>query len=225
MKVRFGELTFDGGRRLLLKRGETLHLSAKGFRLLELLLGRRPNAVSRDEIQDALWPDSLVTETTLANLVTEVRAALGETAHDARLIRTVWGFGYAFDGEATEEERTADGSPRHLLLWGDRELALRDGENLLGREPGLPVSVVHPSVSREHARITVSGDGIRIEDLGSKNGTFVAGSRLRGTRILRSGETVTVGRCTLLYLDRKAAAEDRTESASGSDDPTGPCRE
>ena len=159
MKLRFGEFTCDGGRRQLLRQGEPVRVSTKAFQLLELLLARRPNAVSREEIQDALWPESLVTETTLANLVTEVRAVLGESGRETRLVRTAWGFGYAFDGEATELEGRlpADGPGRHVLLWGDREFPLREGENVVGREPGLAVSVVHPSVSREHARITVNG--------------------------------------------------------------------
>jgi DNA-binding winged helix-turn-helix (wHTH) protein len=213
MKVRIGEFTYDGGRRLLLRQGEAVRLSSKAVQLLDLLLSRRPDAVSREEIQDVLWPESLVTETTLANLVTELRAALGETGRAPRLVRTVWGFGYAFDGDATDVTEAGTPSKRHVLLWGSREFPLREGENVLGRDPDLSVPIVHPSVSREHARITVAGAQVEIEDLESKNGTFVAGDRLEGRRTLRSGETVTAGTVVLLYLDTRAAVGRETETA------------
>jgi DNA-binding winged helix-turn-helix (wHTH) protein len=213
MKLRFGEFTCDGGRRLLLRQGEPVRLSSKALQLLELLLARRPDAVSREEIQDALWPESLVTETSLANLVTEVRSALGETGRENRLVRTAWGFGYAFDGDATEAPEAGPNPRRHVLLWGDREFPLREGENVLGRDPDLAVPVVHPSISRQHARINVSGGEVEIEDLGSKNGTLVSGDRLEGRRTLRSGDTVTAGNATLLYLDTRASAEGETETA------------
>ena len=52
---------------------------------------------------------------------------------------------------------------------------LGDGENVVGRDPASHVHVDHASVSRRHARIAVAGLGVRIEDLGSKNGTTVDG--------------------------------------------------
>jgi DNA-binding winged helix-turn-helix (wHTH) protein len=213
MRVRFGEFTCDGGRRLLLRRDEPVRLSSKAVRLLELLIARRPGAVAREEIQDVVWPESLVTETTLANLVTEVRSALGETGRESRLVRTVRGLGYAFDGEATEATEEGPSPKRHVLLRGDRELPLREGENVLGRDPDLAVPVVHPSISREHPRITVTGAHVEIEDLGSKNGTFVAGERLEGRRTLRNGDAVTAGSAALVYLDTRAAAVGETETA------------
>ena len=203
MKVRFGPFSFDGGRRLLLRAGEPVRLSSKAVELLALLLARRPSAVSKEEIQDALWPDSLVTETTIATLVTEVRAALGDPARAPKLVRTVFGFGYAFDGETTEtEEEPARG---HVLVWGNVRLPLHEGENVLGRGPGVDVPVVHPSVSREHARITVRGDRVTVEDLGSKNGTFVRGVGIAGETPVRSGEEVSVGAIVLVYLDTRLA--------------------
>jgi DNA-binding winged helix-turn-helix (wHTH) protein len=210
---RFGEFTLDGGRRLLQRGEEVLRVPSKAFQLLELLLRRRPGAVSREEIQDALWPESLVTDTTLATVVFQLRRALGEKARDAHLVRTVWGLGYAFDGEASEEPAGGPSPPRHVLVWGSRELPLREGENVLGRDPDLKVAVVHPSVSREHARVTVAGPNAAIEDLASKNGTFVEGERIVGRRPLRQGDRVRVGTVDLLYVDTVAAAAGDTKTA------------
>ena len=90
-------------------------------------------------------------------------------------------------------------------MWGNVRLPLHEGENVLGRGPGVDVPVVHPSVSREHARITVRGDRVTVEDLGSKNGTFVRGVGIAGETPVRSGEEVSVGAIVLVYLDTRLA--------------------
>lgn len=200
MRTRFGDFTFDGGRRLLLRGPEQIHLAPKAFQLLELLLERRPDAVSKEDIQKVLWPDTFVSEASLVTLVKELRKALGDTARDGTLVRTVHGFGYAFDG-SVREEPAADASPhRHALLWGTRELDLRQGENIVGREADAPVWVGHASVSRRHARIVVAGESATIEDLGSKNGTSRAGRPVEGVEPLRDRDAVRVGQVELVYL-------------------------
>jgi len=97
MRLRFGDMTFDGGRRLLIRGPDAVHLSPKAFQLLGLLLARRPDAVSKAEIQDVLWPRTFVSETNLPALVNEVRRALGDRAKAPKFVRTVHGYGYAFD--------------------------------------------------------------------------------------------------------------------------------
>ena len=54
MRVHFLDFVFDGGRRILIRGADRLHLSPKAFRLLELLLARRPDAVSKPEIHSVL---------------------------------------------------------------------------------------------------------------------------------------------------------------------------
>jgi DNA-binding winged helix-turn-helix (wHTH) protein len=98
--------------------GEPVHVSAKAFDLLCLLIEKRPRALSKQEICDQLWPDTFVGEASLPVLVREIRAALTERYRDA--IRTVHRFGYAFDVPIR------DGT----LLDGKRieqSAALRDG--------------------------------------------------------------------------------------------------
>ncbi len=156
MRFRFGDVTMDPDRRGLSRGIDDVHLSPRAYRLLELLLGRRPKAVSREEILDALWPDVVVSGGSIAVLVNEPRKALGDDARSPRWIRTVSGYGYALDGEVQEE----DGAPRragHSIVWAGTMIALQEGEKLLGREQGMAVSVGHPSVSHRHARVVVSG--------------------------------------------------------------------
>jgi len=78
--IRFGEFTLDEDRRQVLRGNTPVPLEPKAWELLRLLLARRPNALSKPQIRDAVWPESFVSETTLAGLVADVRAALGDDA-------------------------------------------------------------------------------------------------------------------------------------------------
>lgn len=84
-----------------------------------------------------------------------------------------------------------------------RRLPLAEGAVELGREAGVVVD--DPLVSRRHARVTASGPGAVVEDLGSRNGTFVNGQQLHGPTALHPGDTLQVG-TTMLKLQTDAAA-------------------
>ena len=77
------------------------------------------------------------------------------------------------------------------------------------------VRIDAPSVSRRHARIRIAaGEQASIEDLGSKNGTWVAGRRLDGgPTSLTDGATVRVGKIELLFLDSKEKGSTQTVGA------------
>src|SRR5512143_2667380 len=173
---------FDSDIREVSRGGRALPLSPKAFSLLELLIRRRPNAVSRADIHEHLWPGTFVSPANLANLVVELRAALGDDAHKPRIVRTVPRFGYAFAADAAREPDNAPArSPAPFicrLVWGPREIALDPGENLIGRDRDSVVWIDDASVSRRHARISVDDSEAMIEDLGSKNGTFLRGRRI-----------------------------------------------
>ena len=75
------------------------------------------------------------------------------------------------------------------------------------------VWVGHASVSREHARLVVSGETAEIEDLGSKNGTWVGSRRVEGRLRLADGDEVRVGEVRLLYRGPASEFEGDTKSA------------
>ena len=126
---------FDSDMRQLQRDAGAVDLPPKALLLLETLLEQRPRPVSKQALQDRLWPDTFVSESSLARLVAELRQAVGDDAREPRLIRTVHRFGYAFAGEA----RGLDAAPaaattsRCWLVWRDREYPLARGENHLGR--------------------------------------------------------------------------------------------
>ncbi len=208
--LRFGDVTFVPGRRLVLRGQRPVHLEPRAWRLLELLLSCRPNALSKAEILEAVWPGTFVTEGSLSALVKDLRKALGEDARSPAFVRTVFGYGYAFEGTVHEVVPVAPSAARHALVWGRTEVRLADGLNLIGREPPAGVVIAHPSVSREHARIEVDGDHAFIEDLGSKNGTWRGEIRLGARTTLADGDDLRIGAVWVTY--RGPAVEGRGET-------------
>ena len=202
MRLGFDDCVFDGDTREFFRGGTAVHLPVKTFRLLELLLESRPRAIPKEKLMEALWPGVFVAEGNLARLVAELREAIGDDAHEPRFLRTIHGFGYAF---AAEVERgisslgPAAADSVFRLLWRDREIALRDGENILGREREAAAWIDVHSVSRHHARIVVSGDADRVEDLGSKNGTFLNGKSVTSPRLLADGDRVRIGTVEMTF--------------------------
>ena len=67
-----------------------------------------------------------------------------------------------------------------------------------------------PKVSRRHARFLVAGTQARVEDLGSKNGTFVRGARITMSTALTSGDRIRIGPFTLVF--RVASVARSTET-------------
>src|SRR6266571_9218439 len=100
MRLAVSDWVFDSDIREVVRKGRAISLSPKAFSLLELLIRRRPKAVSKDEIHEHLWPGTFVSPANLANLVVELRAGLGDNARKARILRTISRFGYAFAADA-----------------------------------------------------------------------------------------------------------------------------
>src|SRR5262245_26045569 len=215
MRFRFGDCVFDADTREVFRGERSATVSPKAFLLLELLIASRPAAVSKADIHARLWPDIHVSEANLGNLVVELRAALGDDAQKPRIIRTVRRFGYAFRADARPERRAAGDrlgrSERvYRLVWGRREIELEPGENLIGRDREAVVWIDDESVSRRHARVSIESETASIQDLGSKNGTYVAGKKIRGPVPLSDRDVVKIGPATLTLRVMKRTGSTRS---------------
>jgi DNA-binding winged helix-turn-helix (wHTH) protein len=218
MRLGFEEFILDLGTRELLRGGEAVSLSPKAFALLELLVRQRPNALSKEDLHRGLWPDSFVVDGNLANLVSELRTAFGEDAHQSRVIRTVQRFGYSFQAEARSLPASlARGKPgvAYRLLWGEREIALAEGENVIGRDETASVWVDDVSISRPHARIVIDGGGARLEDLGSKNGTYVSDRKITAVVELSDGDALRLGSVNLVFRRLDTGVSTATVTGKG----------
>jgi len=199
---RFARFAMDGDTRRLLRDGEEIHLSPKAFHLLQNLIDNRHRAVSKTELQQALWPATFVADTNLASLIREVRQALDDTADTPRFVRTVHRFGYWFIGEIRDDDVSGHGgiaSSRCWLVWSSRQIPIESGEHILGRAPDASVWVDAPGVSRHHARLVLDGQQATVEDLGSKNGTFVGNEPVTAPRRLNDGDTIRLGPVVMTF--------------------------
>src|SRR5205085_10963882 len=98
------------------------------------------------------------------------------------------------------------------LTRGTQAFALQNGENVIGRDPDVHVFLDHPSVSRRHARISITPDRVVLEDLNSRNGTFVDGHGVTSPTELHDGTIVGVGPITLTFVSLSGAASTRPMS-------------
>jgi hypothetical protein len=218
--VSFGNFVLDLDTRELRRGSESVLLTPKAYQLLEVLVVNRPRALSKSALQERLWPDTFVLEKNLVNLVAEIREALGDNATNPRFVRTVPRFGYAFrdfpSPESAAGARMRRTGARFRLLWPGGRAALTDGEYVLGRDPDLELFLDAHDVSRRHARITIAGPDATIEDLNSRNGTFVSDRRIDSVTRLVDGALIRVGsiRLTLTLVQH----QDSTETESPSDE-------
>jgi DNA-binding winged helix-turn-helix (wHTH) protein len=219
MRLSFAEFTLDTETRQLLRGVEEIHLSPKAFDLLSVLIEERPKVLSKPALQQHLWPSTFVSETNLPTLITELRRALGDDAHTPRFIRTAHRFGYAFIGGGQAATPAApSGDPRYSLVWGRREFPLSDGLNVLGRDPASAVWLPVPGISRQHAAIRVSRNGAVLEDLGSKNGTFVREERVTSSH-LQDGDQFRLGSAVLTLRMWPLLGDTETQTSSQTGKP------
>lgn len=202
MRLRLGHLTFDGESRQLLRGADEVHLSPKAFELLKVLIDRRPRALSKQELHQHLWPDTFVSEVNLASLIAEIRSALGDSAGEPTFIRTARRFGYAFCGTATEANEAAVVDTPASFCWlikDGRRVPLKSGENLIGRDLDDGIRIDSPTVSRRHARISIGTNEAILEDLESKNGTFVGEQPVSGKVSLNDGDEIRTGSVVIRF--------------------------
>ncbi|HYN07003.1 MAG TPA: FHA domain-containing serine/threonine-protein kinase [Vicinamibacterales bacterium] len=86
---------------------------------------------------------------------------------------------------------------RYSLEWMESHLPLFEGDNIAGRDRGLQVPLDATSVSRQHCLIRVAGAQVTIEDLGSKNGTYVRDERVTNAVAVTAGERIRLGSLVL----------------------------
>ena len=196
--VKFGNFVFDPGARLLRQSGEPVHLTSKAVDLLTLLSTKAPDAVGKKEIHQQLWPATFVSDVSLTTLIFELRTALGESARRPRFVRTVHGFGYAFQGDTAQTPATDEDTP-FCIIYDGKDIGLQRGENLIGRSRDCRVRIDITRVSRRHARVTVDGDAALIEDCGSRHGTWIGTTRTSGRVRLRDGDRIGIAGIEMLF--------------------------
>src|SRR5215210_3950797 len=102
--VVFGPFAFDRAARLLRRADREVALPPRVLAVLELLVERAGDIVSRQELIDSVWKEAFVTDTSLAEAVSFLRQALGDDPQAPTYIQTVHRRGYRFVAAVTESE-------------------------------------------------------------------------------------------------------------------------
>ena len=95
-EVRFGPFLFDRVNRILMRGDEEISLPPRAVGILEYLMERRGEVVSKQELMDVVWKESYVSDTSLTEAVSLLRQSLGDTPQDPSYIQTVHRRGYRF---------------------------------------------------------------------------------------------------------------------------------
>lgn len=86
-------------------------------------------------------------------------------------------------------------------------ISLNTKKFLVGRESDCHLRPNSDLVSRHHCVFTIDGFSVRLRDLGSTNGTMLNGENLRGEKLLKAGDRVTIGKLELEVVIRQASAK------------------
>jgi DNA-binding winged helix-turn-helix (wHTH) protein len=210
--VRFGlfEIDLDTGE--LRRRGARIPLQQQPFQVLAMLLERPGRLVTRDQLRARIWPDAVYVDFDhgLNKAVSKLRRALGDTADNPRYVETLSRRGYRFVAPVDGAPAAAPASTLRLI-WEGRAIAVAEGSSDIGRDRDAAICVDAPSVSRRHARVVFSEGRAMIEDMHSKNGTFVNGRRIEGPVALSDGDEIRVGVALLVV---RAWADGSTATGS-----------
>lgn len=122
---RFGAFRLDRDEQSLRRGSDEVEIQRKALDLLFYLVDNRDRAVSKEEIQDAIWPRSVVTETALTRAIMKARKALGDDAQQQHWIKTVHGRGYRFVGGVSVLAADSGSSAASPLLARGELLRLR----------------------------------------------------------------------------------------------------
>ncbi|MEP7308539.1 MAG: FHA domain-containing protein [Acidobacteriota bacterium] len=215
LKIRFGPFSLDLDTRQLMRENCQVHLTPKAFDLLVVLALDRPKVLSKAALQERLWPDTFVAEANLSNLVAEIREALDDPGRAPVWIRTAHGFGYAFSGAATTTTGARDTAldrPLCWLEWGRRRFPLSSGEHVIGRDPDVEIRLDASTVSRRHAKLVVTDDGVTLEDFGSKNGTLRGGDQVTRPIHLADGDAIHIGSLLVTFHVRAPLEPTETQT-------------
>jgi DNA-binding winged helix-turn-helix (wHTH) protein len=138
--LRFARYVVDRDNEQLRLDNHPVRLTNKAFGVLRYLVEHPGQLVTKEALFAVVWPESIVSETTLTNCISEVRRALGDDPKQPRFIETVHRRGYRFlpsvatappvsgsrfqvSGQTPEQQETRNEKPETCLVGRETELA------------------------------------------------------------------------------------------------------
>ena len=190
----FADYRLDAGRLMLWRIGEPIPLTPKAFDTLLLLVRRRGEILTKEELLQTIWPDTIVEENNLNQHISTLRRVLGENRGENRFIATIPGRGYRFIPEVntllSHASRNGEGTPKQVRIGvlpfenigaGEEREYLADGLTeetiaILGQIDPQHLSAIGRTSVRAYRRTTKS-----LAEIGRELGaTYLVESSLRG---------------------------------------------
>ncbi len=196
----------------------SVQLEQRVMAVLVCLARNAGDVVTRRHLVDSVWDEGFVADNTITHAVAELRKAFGDSHRDPTFIETIHRRGYRLIAPVHFDEMSSFmNSATHfsyLAVARGIEFPLFDGANLIGRGPDTTIMIPSMKVSRHHAKITVEHDAASLEDLGSKNGTYLNGTKIQEPVELDGGDLIGVGCVTETVLVVDSLGRRTTESDS-----------
>jgi DNA-binding winged helix-turn-helix (wHTH) protein len=209
-----GEWTVDPELGRITRDEQVVQLRPRAMDVLLCLARLQGRLAYKQHIIDTVWRQEFVSDNALTQVIAELRTELGDDAERPSYIETIPRRGYrviaAVSLPEAAQPATPAGTPMFKLEGDESEIPLTDGENLIGRAPDAAIRIDNSEVSRRHARIVVEGTTATLEDLGSKNGTFLRGRRLEAPTKLADADEIRIGLDLARY--RFVVHDDRTRT-------------
>lgn len=118
---RFDSVTVEPAAFRVLVNGTAQPLEPKSFRLLQFLIEHRERVVSKEEIFQAVWAGTFVTDNALTRVVAQIRKAIGDDPKQPRYIETVPTIGYRFIGLVEESFAPAPAAVPDVIVPAVRD--------------------------------------------------------------------------------------------------------
>ena len=116
-QYKIGIFQLDKRERQITRNGEVVHLQPKSFDVLFYLLEHAGNLVTKQDVMDAVWRETIVTENSLAVCIRQIRAVLEDHAESPVYIETIAGSGYRFIGHCTPIVEQPESEIKRHPLW------------------------------------------------------------------------------------------------------------
>jgi WD40 repeat protein/DNA-binding winged helix-turn-helix (wHTH) protein len=162
----FGDFRLDPGLRILLRKGEPITVWPKVFDTLSLLLQSSGRIVEKEELMQALWPESFVEESNLTQNIFILRKILGDDRNGHSFIQTVPRRGYKFIAPVREADLACCANDLPAAYWRGRSpfrgLQVFEPEDawlFFGREPETDELLAHLRRSAVLSVVGNSGSG------------------------------------------------------------------
>ena len=105
---RFGEYTLEAEEHRLLRNSEEVALRPKAFDTLLHLVLRHGHTVGKQDLHEAVWAETFVSDAVLTHCIAEIRQALGDDARAPRFLKTIPKVGYAFIADVQHPGRAPE---------------------------------------------------------------------------------------------------------------------